>query len=39
MVVPIIGGDERVGSILLVRRSGEYTAEDMDIAQIAGHPA
>ncbi|WP_461370655.1 GTP-sensing pleiotropic transcriptional regulator CodY [Candidatus Darwinibacter acetoxidans] len=36
MVVPIIGGDERVGSILLVRRSGEYTAEDMDIAQIAG---
>lgn len=36
MVVPIIGGDERVGSILIVRRSGEFIAEDMDIARIAG---
>lgn len=36
MVVPIIGGDERVGSILVVRRSGEFGSEDMDIARIAG---
>lgn len=35
LVIPIIGGDERVGSVLLVRRNGEYTAEDMDIAHIA----
>ena len=36
MIVPIIGGDERVGSALIVRRRGEFTAEDMDIAHIAG---
>lgn len=36
MVAPIIGGDERVGSLLFVRRSGEYSEEDMDIASIAG---
>ncbi|HBG08922.1 MAG: GTP-sensing pleiotropic transcriptional regulator CodY [Limnochordia bacterium] len=36
MIVPIIGGDERVGSILAVRRSGEFSGEDMDIAHIAG---
>ncbi len=36
MVTPIIGGDERVGSVLCVRRSGQYNDEDMDIASIAG---
>ncbi|NMA60430.1 MAG: GTP-sensing pleiotropic transcriptional regulator CodY [Firmicutes bacterium] len=36
MVTPIIGGDERVGSILFVRREGEYGEQDMDIANIAG---
>lgn len=36
MVTPIIGGDERVGSVLCVRRAGEYSAQDMDIAHIAG---
>lgn len=36
MIVPVIGGDERVGSVLIVRRSGEFSDEDMDIAQIAG---
>ncbi len=36
MVTPIIGGDERVGSVLCVRRSGKYSAQDMDVAHIAG---
>lgn len=36
MVTPIIGGDERVGSVLCVRRIGQYSDEDMDIASIAG---
>ena len=36
MVTPIIGGDERVGSVLCVRRSGQYNDQDMDIANIAG---
>jgi len=35
MVAPIIGGDERVGSILCVRRSGGYSAQDQDVARIA----
>jgi len=36
MVTPIIGADERVGSILCVRRTGKFEEEDLDIAQIAG---
>lgn len=36
MVTPIIGADERVGSILCVRRTGKFESEDLDIAQIAG---
>lgn len=36
MVTPIIGGDERVGSILCVSRGKNYQNEDMDIANIAG---
>jgi len=36
MVTPIIGGDERVGSVLCVRRGGEYTSQDMDIVSIVG---
>ncbi|HBN96458.1 MAG TPA: GTP-sensing pleiotropic transcriptional regulator CodY [Firmicutes bacterium] len=36
LVTPIIGGDERVGSVLCVRRSGTYSDQDMDIANIAG---
>lgn len=36
MVTPIIGGDERVGSILFVKRSGNYSTQDIDIAHIAG---
>ena len=35
MVAPIIGGDERVGSILFVRRSGDFSSQDIDIAHIA----
>lgn len=35
MVAPIIGGDERVGSILCVRRTGGYSPQDKDIARIA----
>lgn len=36
MVSPIIGGDERVGSVLFVSRDSQYSDEDMDIANIAG---
>jgi transcriptional pleiotropic repressor len=36
MVAPIVGGDERVGSVLCVKRSGKYSPVDMDIARIAG---
>lgn len=36
LVTPIIGGDERVGSVLCVRRKGQYSPQDMDIANIAG---
>lgn len=36
MVAPIIGGDERVGSALFVRRSDGFNDQDMDIANIAG---
>lgn len=36
MVTPIVGGDERVGSILFVRREGKYEGQDLDIAHIAG---
>ncbi len=35
MVSPIIGGDERVGSILCVRRAAEFSAQDQDVARIA----
>lgn len=36
MITPIIGGDERVGSVLFVRRSGEHSPQDIDIANIVG---
>lgn len=36
MVTPIVGGDERVGSILFVKKAGQFGGEDLDIAQIAG---
>ena len=36
MITPIIGGDERVGSMIFVRRSGSFSEEDQDIAKIAG---
>ncbi len=35
MITPIIGGDERVGSMIFVR-SADFTQEDQDIARIAG---
>lgn len=36
IITPIIGGDERVGSALFVKRQGEYSQEDLNIAHIAG---
>jgi len=36
MVTPIIGGDERVGSLLFVRTTGSFSSQDLDIASIAG---
>lgn len=36
MVTPIIGGDERVGSVLCVKRSGDFSAQEMDMASIVG---
>lgn len=36
MIVPVIGGDERVGSTIIVRRSGSFSGEETDIAHIAG---
>ncbi len=36
MITPIIGGDERVGSMIFVRRDADFSDEDQDIAKIAG---
>ncbi len=36
MITPIIGGDERVGSILFVRPTGDFSPQDLDVANIAG---
>lgn len=35
MIAPIVGGDERVGSVLCVRSNGTYNSQDMEITKIA----